>query len=154
MFIKGLSVLAIACAMAFVAVPSSSQTSKGEEREQQVLKAENELNIAQEHADLAAMDHLYADNYTHTHTTGLVQPKADFINGFKTGQRVYNSIEVVDSKVRFYSEITAVVTGHLKLAANGVPADPNPDAFMEVWVRDQGAWRCAASALTRPPANK
>ena len=85
------------------------------------------------------MNHLYADNYTHSHTSSLVYPKAGFINGFRTGQRVHNSIEVFDPKVRFYSEVTAVVTGHLKLAANGLFADSNPGAFMEERVSDQGA---------------
>jgi hypothetical protein len=154
MYIKRLSVLIFACAVGFLPARSFAQGSKDADREQQVLKAEADLIYAQVHADLPAMDRLYADNYTHTHTSGLIQPKADFVDGFKTGTRKYLAIDTSDKQVKFYSDSTAIVTGHVQINnGSGAPAG-QPDSFLEVWVRDHGTWRCAAWAQTKAPPKK
>lgn len=156
MLIKRLSVLAIVCAMGFVPARSFGQAFKDADREQAVLKAQSELFTAQVQGDMAAMDRLFIEDYTHTHASGLVQSKAEFTKPFKPGVQRYTSFEVVDSKVRFYSgAMTALIVGHIHINTVGSNMSAaEPDGFLEVWVNDKGAWRCAAVAISRPPAKK
>jgi hypothetical protein len=41
----------------------------GKDAKDAVLKAEHDLAMAEIHVDLAALDRLYADNFTHIHST-------------------------------------------------------------------------------------
>ena len=105
------------------------------------------------HADVKLpWNRIYADNYTHTHTSGMIQSKADFVDGFRTGTRKYAVVNTSDVTVRFYSDTTATVTGHVTTTVNtdGAPLD----SFLEVWFLDHGNWRCAAWAQTKAPVRK
>ena len=115
-----------------------------------VLKAEHDLANAEIHLDWAALDRLYAENFTHTHTTGLVQSKAEYMKRLKDGISGLKAIDFSDETVRFFGGTTATVTGHVRVvSAHSPPA--YDDTFLEVWVLEKGAWRCAAWAQARHP---
>ena len=123
--------------------------------ENDVLKAEEDLAQAEIHADVSAIDRLSADNYTHTHGDGFVESKTDYISDVRTGKRAYNGIRFSDRTVHFFSSTTAIITGHVKITTkNSLPNNNSDDTFLEVWVRDNGTWRCGAWATIHPPPKK
>ncbi len=80
------------------------------------------LNMEQEWASLvgqanvAELDKLLSDNYTHIHATALVESKAQFLEAFKNGSRKYEPIKIGDIHVRVFGN-SAVVTGKFNLKA-------------------------------------
>lgn len=115
-----------------------------------VLKAEHDLAVAEIHLDMAALDRLYANNFTHSHTTGLVQSKAEYMKRLKDGISGLKAIDFSDETVHFFGSTIATVTGRVRIvSAHSAPV--NDDTFLEVWVLEKGAWRCAAWAQARHP---
>jgi hypothetical protein len=55
--------------------------------------------------DIAALDHILAEEFTLTHMTGYVQSKSEWLHAMDTGQMQYHRIETVEAT--FNSEGTA-----------------------------------------------
>jgi hypothetical protein len=60
------------------------------------------------------------DSYQHTHGTGLVENREDFLGALRSGARKYEPIQLEEVKTRLFGEC-AVVTGKfvLKVSING-----------------------------------
>jgi hypothetical protein len=60
------------------------------------------------------------DSYQHTHGTGLVESREDFLGALRSGARKYEPIQLEDVKTRLFGEC-AVVTGKfaLKVSVKG-----------------------------------
>ena len=125
-------------------------TANAKDPKDAVLKAEHDLAVAEIHLDMAALDRLYADNFTHTHTSGLVQSKTEYVKRLKDGISGLKAIDFSDETVRFFGGTTAIVTGHVRVVSAHSPPVYD-DSFLEVWVLEKGAWRCAAWAQARHP---
>jgi len=54
------------------------------------------------------------DSYQHTHGTGLVENREDFLGALRSGARKYEPIQLEDVKTRLFGEC-AVVTGKFAL---------------------------------------
>jgi hypothetical protein len=84
------------------------------------------LNMAQEwaalvsEANVAGLEKLLNDNYTHIHGTALVESKSQFLEALRNGSRKYDPIKIEDTKVLIYGT-SAIVTGkfNLKVLARG-----------------------------------
>jgi hypothetical protein len=143
----------VACLLIFLPISSlGGQTgaANGMDPKDAVLKAEHDLAAAEIHLDMAALDRLYANNFTHSHTTGLVQSKPEYMKRLKDGISGLKAIDFSDETVRFFGSTIATVTGHVRIvSAHSAPV--NDDTFLEVWVLEKGAWRCAAWAQARHP---
>jgi ketosteroid isomerase-like protein len=128
------------------AVPApSARSRKGTTAtEQEVLKRNEECNAAELRADVAAMDRCETEDFTHTHSNGLVENKIGFIKGVGSGAHKFLTLDWSDVHVRTYGD-SAIVEGHQHLRADnlGRIAD-NQLAVMTVWVKQQGKWREAA----------
>jgi hypothetical protein len=156
MLVRRLSVCGICCAL--VLVPSfafGQQSNRGmgmgmgsgsQISEQQLLKMQDDLVTAETTGDLATMDRLMTDDYTHTHATGQVMGKAEFLDPYKQGKRRYDSIELSDRTVRFYGPNTAVIMGHdqFKTSGSNGNAGGSQAVFFNLWVSQQGKWQSAA----------
>ena len=77
--------LALCCALGLMPGRTFAQAGKNDDLAQQVLKAQDTLAKAQVAGDQATMDRLFADGFTHTHSSGGVQEKASFMNDLKLG---------------------------------------------------------------------
>jgi Domain of unknown function (DUF4440) len=113
-----------------------------------VLKAEHDLAMAEVQVDMKALESLYAENFTHSHTSGLVQSKADYMKHLKSGRSHFKSFDFRDERVHFFGATTATVTAHVRGVSSNSP-DGHDDTVLEVWVLEKGAWRCAAWAQAR-----
>lgn len=157
MLTRGVIFFGICCSLLTVSMCSfGRQTSavEGKDLKNAVLKAEHDLAVAEIHVDLNALERLYADNYTHSHTTGLVQSKAEYMERLKTGESQLKSIDFSNLTVHLFNGPTATVTGHVRIVSNHGGPFANDDTFLEVWVLEKGSWRCAAWAQARHPQEK
>jgi ketosteroid isomerase-like protein len=117
-----------------------------------VLKADSDRFAAMQKADVAALEKLLGDELSYTHTSGVVQTKAQFIGDIKSGTIKYLSVEPTDRKVMVFGN-TAVVTGggavHIILNGNDMSFKIR---YTNVHVNRGGAWQMVAWEATRLPA--
>jgi hypothetical protein len=127
---------------------SSAQQARTSSMESQVLKAQDDLAKAEISGDEDVLNRIFTDGFTHTHSTGWVQEKDGFVKSLLHGQSIYKAIDFSDVVVRFANSTTALVTGHVAITTK---RSSNEDTFMEVFVLENGAWRCAAWVTTPLP---
>jgi ketosteroid isomerase-like protein len=137
-------------AIAIVAF-SAAAIASGQERgairdprsivEQDIRKLDNERIQAQIHADVAALERIYADGFIGVGPSGTVRTKPQVISDFTSGELKFQSITTDDVQVRIFGN-TAVETGRSTM--NGQDrgkAVPRDNRFSRVWVKQQGHWR-------------
>ena len=114
----------------------------------ELTKARQERGDALAKGDRAVFDKLTTEQFYVVDPTGRVENKAE------RGARVVppanpgrggGPAPLINEKVSVYNNDMAVATWD----ANEGGAVTH---FMEVWVKDQGAWKCAAVSVNRPPA--
>jgi hypothetical protein len=105
-------------------------------------------------ADSTVLDALLAEGCVYTHSTGLVQTKAEFIAMLVSGDVDYVSFDVADEDVHPYAG-TAVVTGRqvIELVVRGKPVR-SVSRFTVVWARITNDWECVAYQSTSIPEAK
>jgi len=113
--------------------------------EQVIRKLDNERIQAQIHADAAALERIYADDFIGVGPSGTVRTKPQVISDFTSGDLRFQSITTDDVQVRVYGN-AAVETGRSTMngqdKGNAVPHDTR---FTRVWVKQQGRWRLVAN---------
>jgi ketosteroid isomerase-like protein len=146
MSLNGVLACALSCALVFTAKFSYAAQSHETKAaaDQEVLKLNEECNAAELRADVAAMDRCETEDFTHTHSNGMVEHKVEFIKGVGSGAHKFLTLDWSDVHVRSYGD-SAIVEGHQHLRADnlGRIAD-NQLAVMTIWVKQQGKWREAA----------
>ena len=143
-------IFAIAVA-AFTAAAIASGQEQGGVRdpktfvEQVIRKLDNERIQAQIHADVAALERIYADDFIGVGPSGIVRTKPEVISDFTSGDLRFQSIITDGVRVRVY-ENAAVETGLSTMngqdKGNAVPHDTR---FTRVWIRQHGRWRLVAN---------
>src|SRR5664279_3565555 len=102
--------------------------------EQAIRKLDNERIQAQIHADVAALEQIYADDFIGVGPSGTVRTKPQVISDFTSGDLRFQSITTDDVRVRVYGD-AAVETGRSTMngqdKGNAVPHDTR---FTRVWV--------------------
>lgn len=136
-----LALFALACAA----------LAQGNATEKAILKLEEEWVAALVKADGAALERLYSDNLTYTHSSAVTDTKAEYITNLKAGKTKYESLVREDVKVRVYGN-TALHTSktNIKLVSNG-QAQAFSVKMLHVWVKEGKAWRMVAHQTTRLP---
>jgi ketosteroid isomerase-like protein len=114
-----------------------------------VKAAELERFAAAEKNDLDALGKLLSDDLTYTHSTGVLETKAVFLEHLKSGKLQFKKIEPADLQVRVFGA-TAVINGTAKLAvvSDGQAKDVNI-RFTDVWVSNAGKWQMVAWQSTK-----
>lgn len=102
--------------------------------------------------DLDALAAVLHDALSYTHSSGIVDTKASFLDNLRSGRSRYTVFEPSDVKVQMHGE-TAVVTGRAKVTVltNGQPSDILL-RYTSVYVKQDGTWKFAAWQSTRLPA--
>lgn len=119
--------------------------------EEEVRAAEARRFAAMVQVDAAALAGLLADDLTYTHSNGVVENKAQFLESLSSGRLRYLSIEPSEVVVRVYGD-TAILTGRSTMKVKtGEQETTLPIRFTDVWVRQAGRWRMAAWQSTRIP---
>jgi ketosteroid isomerase-like protein len=137
--------------VAFLAAAIASGQERGGVRdptsivEQVIRKLDNERIEAQIHANVAALERIYADDFVGVGPSGTVRTKPQVISDFASGDLRFQSITTDGVRVRVYGN-AAVETGLSTMngqdKGNAVPHDTR---FTRVWVRQHGRWRLVAN---------
>ena len=135
----------------FLAVAIASGQEQAAIRDQRsiavqvIKKLDNERIQAQIHADAAALERIYADDFIGVGPSGTVRTKPQVISDFTSGNLRFQSITTDDVRVRVYGN-AAVETGRSTMngqdKGNAVPHDSR---FTRVWVKQDGSWRLVAN---------
>jgi ketosteroid isomerase-like protein len=143
-------IIAIAV-MAFSAAAIASGQEQGAIRdptrtvEQVIKKLDNERIQAQIHADAAALERIYADDFIGVGPSGTVRTKPQVISDFTSGHLRFQSITTDDVRVRVYGT-AAVETGRSTMDGQDKgKAVPRDTRFTRVWIKQQGRWRLVAN---------
>ena len=135
----------------FLAAAIASGQEQGERKdqsrvvEQAIRKLDNERIQAQIHADAAALERIYADDFIGVGPSGTVRTKPQVISDFTSGDLKFQSITTDDVQVRVYGN-AAVETGLSTM--NGQDKGktvPRDTRFTRVWIKQQGQWRLVAN---------
>ncbi|MCC7234137.1 MAG: nuclear transport factor 2 family protein [Bryobacterales bacterium] len=142
----------LAMAAGLLAAPTWAQGQKKAGRmASAAAKAQEDTWVAAVRAnDLAALDKLLADNLIYTHSTGIVETKAQYLEKLKSGDQKYANIEYSDVKT-FHLGRAQVVSATVRMtgATKGVPFD-NRLKMLHVWaVQPDGSMRLVAHQTTR-----
>ena len=113
--------------------------------EQAIRKLDNERIQAQIHADAAALERIYADDFIGVGPSGTVRTKPQVISDFTSGDLRFQSISTDDVRVRVYGN-AAVETGRSTMNGQDKGKEvPHDTRFTRVWVKLQGRWRLVAN---------
>jgi len=113
--------------------------------EQAIKRVDGERIQAQIHADAAALDRIYADDFIGVGPSGAVRTKPQVIADFTSGSLKFQSITTDEVRVRVYGN-TAVETGLSIMTGQDKGKDvPRDTRFTRVWVKQNGSWRIVAN---------
>jgi ketosteroid isomerase-like protein len=146
--IRELSLLALA--LAAVLLPHIAGAG---EVEQKAVAAAHEKRLALTiAADVEGLRALMTDDLSYTHSSGVVETKAEFLDALKAGKHVYREITTRERRIRVHGD-SAIVSGpaHIVVEPGGKRTEIDL-YFSEVYVKEAGAWRMALWQSTRLPA--
>src|ERR1700757_2086729 len=87
-----------------LAAPVFAGTAKPDD-EKAVLAAEKQYADAMVKKEVAPLEKLLADDLEYTHSSVLIQTKANVIDGIKSGKTNYKAIEFKTTKVKQYGNV-------------------------------------------------
>jgi ketosteroid isomerase-like protein len=120
--------------------------------EQAVLAAQDRRIAATIAGDVAALGAMMTDDLTYTHSSGVEESKAEFLEGLKNGKYLYREITPRGRKVRVHGG-AAIVSGPAHIVIE--PAGKRTELelyFTELYVKEGDHWRMALWQSTRLPA--
>lgn len=130
-----------ACCAGFCQVAGKKPQASGPEQE--VRQLLDELREAQIRHDTAALDRIYADDYTLTEDDGTVFTKLQRIAAIRALE--FASSEVAHVRVRIYNGDTAVINYRAEVRFRVKPTGPFRGQVTSVAVKRQGRWQFVAS---------
>lgn len=117
-----------------------------------VVQAEQALYRAMIAQDFPNLEALLADGLSYIHSTGVVEPKREYLAGVANGLYEYESIESHDVVTCAHGDIV-VQTGTVEMSvgARGQPKEVLRLLFTLLWTRTTGGWQLSRRQATRIP---
>jgi ketosteroid isomerase-like protein len=142
------AMLVAASSFVFSQPTRSGANQKGND-EQAVRKLLNELYAALGRNDAAALDRIYADDYTLVNESGELTTKAPRLAAIKSGELKYESVGFDELNLRLYGQ-TAVATyrGTNKFQFKGQDVGGQFRVTVTL-VKIKGRWQVVAAHVTR-----
>jgi len=118
-------------------------------REDEILEAEESLKSAMESSNVDVLDQLIDDELIFTTHYGQVISKADDLNVHRSGNLIFEEIDLKGHKILIHEGIAVVsVTAMIKATFCGDRADGD-FKFTRVWSRSSGVLRVIAGHASR-----
>jgi ketosteroid isomerase-like protein len=142
------AMLVAASSFVFSQPTRSGANQKGND-EQAIRQLLNEISTALGRNDAAALDRIYADDYTLVNESGVLTTKAPRLAAIKSGELKYESVGFDEVNVRLYGN-TAVATyrvtskGQLKGQEIG-----GQFRATSTYMKMKGRWQLVAAQVTR-----
>jgi hypothetical protein len=120
----------------------------------EVLAAEDARFTAMLHEDVLALDTLLADDVLYTHTTGLTETKAQFLESLRVRRLTYDSIVPGERLLRQLAPGVAVISGQARMVVRvGTEARRFEIRFTDVLVLRGRRWLTVIWQSTRSPSD-
>jgi hypothetical protein len=120
--------------------------------EKEILGLEDQRFGAMIAGDFAALDKLVHDQLLYTHSSGVTDSKATWLESMKSGKVKYKSVNCSERKVRFFGDV-ALMNGR---AAIEVEIGGQPKSlrllFLNAWTRTPKGWQFVAWQSCPQPA--
>ena len=112
--------------------------------EKDLLALEDERFAAMIARDFARLQLLVHDELMYTHSSGVVDGKASWLDSMKSGRVKYKKAQCTERKVRLYGD-TALITGraHIEAEIGGEPKTLKL-LFLNAWTRTPQGWKFVA----------
>jgi uncharacterized protein (TIGR02246 family) len=135
-----------------LAIGAGGAAARAGDVEQAVLAAQDRRIAATIAGDVAALSAMMTADLTYTHSSGVEESKAEFLEGLTSGKYVYREIVPRGRKVRVHGN-AAVVSGpcHVVIEPGGKRTEIDL-YFTELYMNEDGQWRMALWQSTRLPA--
>ena len=142
------AMLVAASAVVFSQPARSGANQKGND-EQAVRQLLNEVSAALGRADTAALDRIYADDYTLVNESGVLTTKAPRLAAIRSGELKYESVSFDEVNVRMYGN-TAVATYRVTSKGQSKGQDIGGQfRATSTYVKMKGRWQLVAAQVTR-----
>lgn len=101
--------------------------------------------------DVAGAARYLADDLIYTHSTAVVETKAEYLAKLKSGVQRYEGIELIKPTIRLYGD-AAVLNTQVRMTGStkDVPFD-NTLFLIQVWVKQGSDYKMVAHQTTRKP---
>lgn len=114
-----------------------------------IKQLEGEFLTASLKGDTAALGRMLADEYTFSPPNGSVISKENYIALLESGTLKYEVMELVDTKVRVFSD-AAIASSRVNVkGVVGTHVINGQDRSLTVYVKRQGRWQPVASQAAR-----
>ncbi|MDQ3687169.1 MAG: nuclear transport factor 2 family protein [Acidobacteriota bacterium] len=128
---------------------TDKKTTGGSGDEQAVQKFMDEFTAALGRNDTAALERMYADDWSFVNPNGVLVTKAQALANMKSGTLKYESLSIDERNVRIYGN-TAVMTGRATVKGQRDGQDiAGQYRATSVLVKKGGNWQVVAQQSTR-----
>ena len=120
--------------------------------DKQVFELEDKRFAAMVARDFAALEAMTHDELLYTHSSGVTDTKASWLESMRSGKVKYKSAASSERQVRFFGDV-ALVRGKASIEAEigGQPRSLRL-LFLNAWVRTPQGWKFAAWQSCPQPA--
>jgi ketosteroid isomerase-like protein len=119
--------------------------------EKEILSLEDKRYAAMTKGDFGALEALLHDQLLYTHSSGVTDTKASWLDSLKSGKTRYKSAQRSDVKVRMLGEMALVTgAGLIEAEINGQPRTLKLK-FLNAWVKTPNGWKFVAWQSTPQP---
>jgi uncharacterized protein (TIGR02246 family) len=147
---RTLLVAALVAVSSFVlGQPTRSGASQKGNDEQAVRQVVNDLAAALGKNDTAALDRIYADDYTFVGDTGMIMTKPERMAAFKSGELKYESISIEVVSVHLFGNTAVAITRITTKFAPGLKFTDGKFITTATFVKIKGRWQLVAAGNTR-----
>ena len=120
--------------------------------EKEILALEDRRFAAMIARDFAGLDKLVHEDLLYTHSSGVTDTKASWLESMKSGKVKYKSANCSERQVRFFSDV-ALVRGKAFIEAEiGGQARSLKLLFLNAWAKTPQGWKFAAWQSCPQPA--
>ena len=119
--------------------------------EQELMAFRAAMKAAMTAKDAVKLKAMYTEAFTHTHGSGKVDGRDARIVSLLTGDPVIEDAPISEIVVRVHGD-TAILSGRSPIL-NKAENKTYDFRWIQVFVREDGAWKLAASQATRLPVN-
>ena len=109
--------------------------------QKEIFALEDKRYAAMTSSDMKTLDDIFHDDLIYTHSTGVVDTKASYLQALQSGKTRYKSAKRMDERVRMLGD-TALVTGtaRFEVVVNGTSKSLHL-CFLNVWTKTPAGWK-------------
>ena len=130
---------------------TGSGTESNSSVEQAIMQMEREGGSALVKADTAALEQIWADDYSMTNPGGNVTKRADYLGMLKSGDMKFEAVELQDQKITVTGDM-AEVSGRVRVKLRFKDEQPvdEVDNYTNTYTKRGDRWQLVSTKVTRP----